>query len=73
MAGQTTAPLSITVTGGYACEITKLYSVTAVGLTMFKAVNGAAARRINLPFIQDNNLVKLGLAVLIEVEWWGIG
>lgn len=60
-------------TGGYACEVTKLYSVTAVGLTMLKAVSGAAARRINLPFIHDKSLVMLGCAVLIEAGWWGTG
>jgi hypothetical protein len=38
-----------------------------------KAVSGAAARRISLPFIQHNSLVKLGLAVLIEVGWRGAG
>ena len=38
--------------------------VTTVGLTMLKAVNGAAARRISLPFIQRERLIELGLAVL---------
>ena len=51
----------------------KPYFVTAVGLTMLKAVSGAAARRISLPFIQHNSLVELGLAVLAGVGWRGTG
>lgn len=43
-------------------------SVATVGLTMLKAVNGAAARRISLPFIQRERLIEFGLAVLIWSE-----
>lgn len=47
-----------------------MYSVTAADLTMSKAVSGAAARRISLPFIQNNSL-KPGLTELTEVGWRG--
>ena len=52
---------------------TKLCSVTAVGLTMLKAVSGAAARCISLPFSQLQRLVELGLAVFTEAGWRGTG
>jgi hypothetical protein len=37
---------------------------------MLKAVSGAAGRRINLHFIQEESHVTLGLAVL-EAGWRG--
>lgn len=54
---------------------TKLYSITAVGLTILKAVNGAAARRNSLPFSQHPRPVRFGLMVLTptEVGWRGTG
>lgn len=73
VAHQTTAPLSVTATRGYACDIHEVLLVTAVGLTILKAVSGAAARRISLPFIQRSRLDKLGLAVLTAVGWRGMG
>ena len=51
----------------------KPYFVTAVGLTMLKAVSGAAARRISLPFSQQKRPIEVGLTVLTDVGWRDTG
>ena len=51
----------------------KPYFVTAVGLTMLKAVSGAAARRISLPFSQHKRPIEVGLTVLTDVGWRDTG